>query len=191
MDKSRVAELHAKYSKIVKRVINQMRVPEMHAADLRQDVWIRLLRYDAPKEVRDETAWICQIARNVAYEWLTKSRQRRVHYPIHPAAANVVDFFSARDPHDALRGLHESGLMLDDKTPEEILIAQERQDQIKAAIGRLKPRERQLLELSHAHGLTKPQSQKVMNISPRMALRLTTQSYEKLRVSLNDLRQDK
>jgi RNA polymerase sigma factor (sigma-70 family) len=130
--------------------------------DVAQEVFLRLLRYDAARIVEHPQAYLFKMAANVAAEWSIRSSNRLMHEP-HWLASLVAE----DRPDDALD--HEAAQL-----------------EIKRALDTLTPRERAILRLYFEEGLSQAEIAKRLGVSFRIVRRDFEKSYGKLRRELND-----
>ncbi len=129
--------------------------------DVSQEVFLRLLRYDAAHIVENPQAYLFKMAANVAAEWSIRSSNRLAHEPQWLASLVAED-------------------RLDDALDCEVA-----QHEIKRAIDTLSARERAILKLHFEDGLTHAQIAERLQISFRVVRRDFEKSYERLRHELN------
>lgn len=130
--------------------------------DVAQEVFLRLLRYDAAQIVEHPQAYLFKMAANVAAEWSIRSSNRLTHEP------------------------HWLATLVADDRPDEALDEQTAQLEIKRALNTLTPRERAILKLYFEDGLTQPAIAERLGVSFRVVRRDFEKSYGKLRRELND-----
>jgi RNA polymerase sigma-70 factor (ECF subfamily) len=130
--------------------------------DVAQEVFLRLLRYDAAQIVEHPQAYLFKMAANVAAEWSIRSSNRLMH-----------------EPHWL------SSLVAEDR-PEEKLDCEAAQLEVKRALNTLSPRERAILKLYFEEGLSQAEIANELGISFRIVRRDFEKSYGKLRRELDD-----
>lgn len=129
--------------------------------DVAQEVFLRLLRYDAAQIVEHPQAYLFKIAANVAAEWSLRSSNRLSHEP------------------------HWLASLVADDRPEERLDSEAAQLEVKRALNALSPRERTILKLHFEEGLSQPEIATRLGISFRVVRRDFEKSYAKLRRELD------
>ena len=130
--------------------------------DVAQEVFLRLLRYDAAQIVEHPQAYLFKMAANVAAEWSIRS--------------------SNRLPHES----HWLGSLVAEDRPDHALDCEAAQLEIKRALNTLSPRERAILKLHFEEGLSHAEIAKRLGVSFRIVRRDFEKSYGKLRRELND-----
>jgi RNA polymerase sigma factor (sigma-70 family) len=130
--------------------------------DVAQEVFLRLLRYDAAQIVEHPQAYLFKMAANVAAEWSIRSSNRLAHEP------HWLTSLAAED------------------RPDEALDCETAQLEIKRALNTLSPRERTILKLYFEEGLSQADIARHLGISFRIVRRDFEKSYGKLRRELND-----
>lgn len=129
--------------------------------DVAQEVFLRLLRYDAAQIVEHPQAYLFKMAANVAAEWSIRSSNRLAHEPHWLASLTTED----RADH--------------------ALDCEAAQLEIKRALNTLSPRERAILKLFFEEGLSQAQIAQSLGVSFRVVRRDFEKSYGKLRRELN------
>jgi RNA polymerase sigma-70 factor (ECF subfamily) len=130
--------------------------------DVAQEVFLRLLRYDAARIVEHPQAYLFKMAANVAAEWSIRSSNRLMHEP------------------------HWLASLVADDRPDETLDCEAAQFEVKRALNTLSPRERAILKLYFEEGLSQPQIATRLGVSFRIVRRDFEKSYGKLRHELDD-----
>lgn len=130
--------------------------------DVAQEVFLRLLRYDAARIVEHPQAYLFKMASNVAAEWSIRSSNRLLHEP------------------------HWLASLASEDSPERAVDAEVAQLEILRALNTLSPRERAILKLYFEEGLTQPEIAAKLGVSFRIVRRDFEKSYGKLRRELND-----
>ena len=130
--------------------------------DVAQEVFLRLLRYDAAQIVEHPQAYLFKMASNVAAEWSIRSSNRLLHEPHWLASLAAED------------------------SPEQALDSEVAQREILRALNTLSPRERAILKLYFEEGLSQAEIATRLNVSFRIVRRDFEKSYGKLRRELND-----
>ncbi len=138
-------------------------VPAAELDDLAQEVFLRLLRYSTDTAVDNPFGYLLRIAANVASEWRERARVSK--------------------PHDQ-SWLNEL-VMEPDEEPENSLSRAHINEQVQKAISGLPARQREVLLLRVAQGLTYKQIAEHLGLSQRLVLRDMTRAYSKLRMQLN------
>lgn len=141
---------------------NRASVPPSEIDDLAQEVFVRLLRYSEDITVDNPQGYLFKIASNVASEWRERARVRYQHDP------ELLD-----------------GLVMDEgEQPEALIERWSEDDRIQDAVGRLPPRQRDLLELHVWDGRTYKEAAKDRDLTYRIVLRDLTKAYSTLRSQL-------
>jgi RNA polymerase sigma-70 factor (ECF subfamily) len=130
--------------------------------DVAQEVFLRLLRYDAAQIVEHPQAYLFKMASNVAAEWSIRSSNRLHHEP------------------------HWLATLAAEDSPERALDSEVAQLEILRALNTLSPRERAILKLYFEEGLTQAEIATRLGVSFRIVRRDFEKSYGKLRRELND-----
>jgi RNA polymerase sigma-70 factor (ECF subfamily) len=130
--------------------------------DVAQEVFLRLLRYDAAQIVEHPQAYLFKMAANVAAEWSIRASNRQSHEP------------------------HWLASLASEDRPEETLDCEVAQLEIKRALNTLSPRERAILKLYFEEGLSQAEIAAKLGVSFRIVRRDFEKSYGKLRRELND-----
>lgn len=129
--------------------------------DVSQEVFLRLLRYDAAQIVEHPQAYLFKMAANVAAEWRIRASNRMAHEPRWLASLVAED-------------------RLDDALDCDVA-----QHEIKRALHTLTERERTILKMHFEEGLSQPDIARRLGISFRIVRRDFEKSYGKLRRELN------
>jgi RNA polymerase sigma factor (sigma-70 family) len=138
-------------------------VPAAELDDLAQEVFLRLLRYSDDIAIENPQGYLFRIAANVANEWRERARRKRPH---DDSWLEDLQIATSEEPENAL--------------------ARERvQDQVRKAVMRLPPRQREVLALHVSDGLTYQEIAARLGLTPRMVLRDLTRAYSRLRVQLD------
>ncbi len=130
--------------------------------DVAQEVFLRLLRYDAAQIVEHPQAYLFKMAANVAAEWSIRSSNRLAHEP------------------------HWLASLVAEDRPDDALDCEVAQLELKRALNTLSPRERTILKLYFEAGLSQAEIAKRLGVSFRIVRRDFEKSYGKLRRELND-----
>jgi RNA polymerase sigma-70 factor (ECF subfamily) len=130
--------------------------------DVAQEVFLRLLRYDAARIVEHPQAYLFKMAANVAAEWSIRASNRQVHEP------------------------HWLASLVAEDRPDDALDCEAAQREIKRALNTLSPRERAILKLYFEEGLGQAEIAHRLGVSFRVVRRDFEKSYAKLRRELND-----
>jgi RNA polymerase sigma-70 factor (ECF subfamily) len=130
--------------------------------DVAQEVFLRLLRYEAAEIVEHPQAYLFKMAANVAAEWSIRASNRRAHEP------------------------HWLASLAADDRPDETLDCEVAQLEIKRALNTLTPRERAILKLYFEDGLSQAEIATQLGVSFRIVRRDFEKSYGKLRRELNN-----
>jgi RNA polymerase sigma factor (sigma-70 family) len=135
-------------------------VPKADLDDVAQEVFMRLLRSDRMELINHPQAYLFQMARHVAVEWAMRARNRM--------------------PHDAT-WLEE----LPDEDEPETLVARESERRIVAkALAGLPARQREILRLHYADGLSHAEIAERLAVSERVVKRDIIKAYAALRIDL-------
>jgi RNA polymerase sigma-70 factor (ECF subfamily) len=130
--------------------------------DVAQEVFLRLLRYDAARIVEHPQAYLFKMAANVAAEWSIRS--------------------SNRLPHQS----QWLGSLVAEDRPDHALDCEAAQTEVKRALDTLSPRERAILKLFFEEGLSQAEIATRLGVSFRIVRRDFEKSYGKLRHELDD-----
>lgn len=130
--------------------------------DVAQEVFLRLLRYDAARIVEHPQAYLFKMAANVAAEWSIRSSNRLLHEP------------------------HWLASLVAEDRPDDALDQEAAQLEIMRALNTLSPRERAILKLYFEEGMSQAQIANQLGVSFRVVRRDFEKSYGKLRRELND-----
>lgn len=130
--------------------------------DVAQEVFLRLLRYDAARIVEHPQAYLFKMAANVAAEWSIRSSNRLTHEP------------------------HWLAALIAEDRPDETLDCEAAQLEVKRALDTLSPRERTILKLYFEEGLSQSEIATKLGVSFRIVRRDFEKSYGKLRRELDD-----
>lgn len=136
---------------------------EAEAADLAQEVFLRMLRLDDPEAVHHPRAFLFRVASNVVSDWRDRHRRMKVEAP---------------ETFEQMPG--PTG-------PAEALVADARARALEAALRRLPPAQRSALVLRVKHGFTYRDVASHMGVSQRMVKRYVVKGYANLRGYLADL----
>jgi RNA polymerase sigma factor (sigma-70 family) len=129
--------------------------------DVAQEVFLRLLRYDAARIVEHPQAYLFKMAANVVAEWSIRASNRLAHEPRWLASLVAEDRTDDALDRDAARL------------------------EVKRALNTLTPRERAILKLYFEDGLTQAEIAEHLGVSFRIVRRDFERSYAKLRSELN------
>jgi RNA polymerase sigma factor (sigma-70 family) len=129
--------------------------------DVAQEVFLRLLRYDNSELIEHPQAYLFRMASNVAGEWALRSRHRHPH-----DARWLVDLCATSDP-------------------EREVAQQTANEQLRRAIASLPPRQREVVRLHFAEGLSRAQVAERLETSERVVKRDLINAYSSLRTVLD------
>ncbi len=129
--------------------------------DVAQEVFLRLLRYDNAELIEHPQAYLFKMAENVAGEWAMRARHRH--------------------PHDA-RWLAD---LRAQSQPDQEVAHEAAQRDLRAALHRLPPRQREVLRLHFGEELVRAEIAKQLNVSERVVKRDLVRAYATLRTHLN------
>jgi len=162
--KNRFAQWFKDWRKPVRHWLSRRAsVPAAELDDLAQEVFLRLLRYSEKTAVENPLGYLLRIASNVASEWRERARVSR--------------------PHDQV-WLEE--LQIEpDQEPENSVSQAGSDANVQAAVDKLPPRQRQVLQLRVNEGLTYKQIAERLELSPRVVLRDLSRAYSQLRMQLD------
>lgn len=162
--KNRFAQWFKDWRKPVRHWLSRRAsVPAAELDDLAQEVFLRLLRYSEKTAVENPLGYLLRIASNVASEWRERARVSK--------------------PHDQV-WLEE--LQIEpDQEPENSVSQAGSDANVQAAVDKLPPRQRQVLQLRVNEGLTYKQIAERLELSPRIVLRDLSRAYSQLRMQLD------
>jgi RNA polymerase sigma-70 factor (ECF subfamily) len=138
-------------------------VPAADLDDAAQEVFLRLMRYDRADIIEYPQAYLYKVASNVASEWAIRARNT------HPHDSKWLDVLLAADQ------------------PEHTVSRDEMQDEVRRAIERLRPRQREVLKLHYSEGLGHAEIAERLGTTQRSVKRILIKSYHTLR---HDLKPD-
>lgn len=161
---NRVAQWFKVWRKPVRHWLSRRAaVPAAELDDLAQEVFLRLLRYSEKTAVENPLGYLLRIAGNVASEWRERARVSK--------------------PHDQV---WLDDLLIESEQQPENSVCQARTDaNVQAAVDKLPPRQRQVLQLRVNEGLTYKQIAERLELSPRVVLRDLSRAYSQLRMRLD------
>lgn len=154
-----LTELVQRFSKPLRRYLNQHGARAYDIDDIAQEVWLRLNRYANPETIENPLAYINMTAINVMRERSQRSNVSKPHLPIEDVLLE---------------------LPLDVNAPERELLREQRTAHVKNALWVLTPRQRNVLML-HEQDLSYRQIAAQLGISERSVLRDLTRARAKLR----------
>jgi RNA polymerase sigma factor (sigma-70 family) len=129
--------------------------------DIAQEVYLRVLRYDRTELVDHPQAYLFKIAANVSAEWALRSSRRLQH-----------DSAWLEELVDAL-------------TPEVELEREGAEEHLRAAIGTLPARAREILRLHFGENMTHPEIAVALGVTRKVVKRDMARAYAALRVNLD------
>jgi len=134
------------YYRYHKNVYNYIafRINNHHdAEELANDVFVKAIRgWQSYNETLPMEGWLIGIAKNVVTDYLRKSVRRK-----HVRLENALELVS------------------DERHPDEIIIADEKSNQLMAAMAKLRDKERQILSMKFATNLKHSEIAKILHIS--------------------------
>jgi RNA polymerase sigma factor (sigma-70 family) len=131
--------------------------------DVAQEVFVRLLRYGDDAVIEHPQSYLFRIATNVMNEWRERSRNRLPHDDTWLADLQI-------EPDNE-----------PESTTEHTLV----DEQVRTAVSRLPPRQREVLLLHINDDLTYKQIAKQLKLTPRVVRRDIARAYAKLRTELH------
>jgi RNA polymerase sigma factor (sigma-70 family) len=138
-------------------------LPDADIDDLAQEVFLRLLRYSDDILIDNPQGYLFRIAANVTNEWCERARHKR---PNDESWLEDLQVAPVEEPeNDAARNLVH--------------------DNVRGAVARLAPRQREVLLLHVADGLTYMQIAERLGLTERIVLRDLSRAYGQLRMQLD------
>ena len=138
-------------------------LPDADVDDLAQEVFLRLLRYSDDVLIDNPQGYLFRIAANVTNEWCERARHKQPH---DDSWLEDLQITPANEPENAAaRNIA--------------------QDNVRGAVARLAPRQREVLLLHVADGLTYTQIAQRLALSERVVLRDLSRAYSQLRMQLD------
>ncbi|MEO1202074.1 MAG: sigma-70 family RNA polymerase sigma factor [Pseudomonadota bacterium] len=136
---------------------------EAEAADLAQEVFLRMLRLDDVSAINHPRAFLFRVASNVVSDWRDRNRRIAVEAP-----STFDQLSSTSEPVDSL-------------------VASARASALDKALKGLPPSQSSALVLRVKHGLTYREVASHMGVSERMVKRYIVKGYARLRDELQNL----
>ncbi|HEY0942352.1 MAG TPA: sigma-70 family RNA polymerase sigma factor [Steroidobacter sp.] len=159
----RVAEWFGRWRKYIRKMLRRrMSVPRADIDDLAQEVFLRVLRYGDPTEIKNPGGYLARVTANVANEWCGKARMRYPHDD-----CELEELLSEGNDH-----------------PEIALAQTQRMQRVQAAIARLPARRREVLLSRMEDDMTCNQIAEHLGLSRRIVLRDLNRAYDVLRTRL-------
>jgi RNA polymerase sigma-70 factor (ECF subfamily) len=141
-------------------LLGRLGVRTVDVEDVAQEVFLRMMRYDKGEFIEHPQAYLYKIASNVAAEWSIRASRRsdlEARWLAHPA------------------GVEE---------PDELLLRDQSQAEIKRAINTLRPMQREVLKLYFTEDLSHAKIAERTGQSLRSVRRAFAKGYGKLRAEL-------
>lgn len=138
--------IHRHHDALLRFLRRRLRIPE-DAMDIAQETYIRMMQYEASREVRSSSALLYRIALNVSRDFGRAALARQA---------------------DSQCSLDEMDLPSERPTPERELLGEQELELLLDAIEELPPKCRQVFLLSRAHQMTYPEIAQHCAISVKM-----------------------
>lgn len=164
MKSERFTELFKEYSGDVKRVLNRNGVPAKDIDDIAQEMWIRLLRVPEDREIGSFPRYVRSCALRARLNWRAAKKNADFE-PMDPLWEELTNPESITTADLALQSMELADL----------------QKAIWKALDELSPRQKEVILLHHAHGMTLKQIAVRTNQTNRTVLRQLVFAHSKLR----------
>lgn len=182
MDRTTISEWYLHFNRPLKRRLGRwQRLAAADADDVLADLWCKLLRVANDETVGDPCAYLSRAAINMTYEWRSRARQCKPHFSLTDfQTSEAGGMGNAHMPLALVLELDDVALLM---APRIVL-------DVRTALNRLTPRQRQCVMLHYDEGKTYAEIAVLTGMTPRTVQRQLLAARRDLRSRLRKYRAD-